>query len=187
MTVLEAITIIENEKPQCGEKLTFTEEEKCEAFDMCIDALKRNEKREPYLESDGEADGYPVYDLYECPNCGEAYNFEDEHHAYCPECGQALDWSFEEKSSAVEFVSYDGKYPNLCSGTLVLKINGETVKFPPYCLCSGGSIYDAGNDYIATEGDWVVTCFPRGYQKYADEINKCVNENVEHGCCGGCI
>lgn len=25
----------------------------------------------------------------------------------------------------IEFVSYDGKYPNLCSGQLVLKINGQ--------------------------------------------------------------
>ena len=27
----------------------------------------------------------------------------------------------------VEFVSYSGAYPNLCSGELVLKINGEPV------------------------------------------------------------
>ena len=27
----------------------------------------------------------------------------------------------------VEFVSYSGRYPNLCSGTLVLRIDGKTV------------------------------------------------------------
>lgn len=30
----------------------------------------------------------------------------------------------------VEFVSYDGAYPNLCSGQLVLKINGQAREFP---------------------------------------------------------
>lgn len=36
----------------------------------------------------------------------------------------------------VEFVSYDGDFPNLCSGTLVLRIDGEKVTFPKYCMCS---------------------------------------------------
>lgn len=30
----------------------------------------------------------------------------------------------------VEFVSYDGEYPNLCSGTLMLSIDGEPWNFP---------------------------------------------------------
>ena len=29
----------------------------------------------------------------------------------------------------VEFVSYDGAYPNLCAGQLVLKINGQVREF----------------------------------------------------------
>lgn len=40
----------------------------------------------------------------------------------------------------VKFVSYDGKYPNLCSGTLVLEVDGEKREIP-YALCSGGSAY----------------------------------------------
>jgi len=32
-------------------------------------------------------------------------------------------------SNRVEFVSYDGKYPNLCRGILTVKIDGEIVKF----------------------------------------------------------
>lgn len=31
-----------------------------------------------------------------------------------------------ECKNVVEFVSYTGKYPNLCSGVLTLKINGKT-------------------------------------------------------------
>ena len=29
----------------------------------------------------------------------------------------------------IEFISYDGKYPNLCRGVLIVKINGKEVKF----------------------------------------------------------
>lgn len=29
----------------------------------------------------------------------------------------------------VEFVSYTGKYPNLCNGTLTLRIDGKEVRF----------------------------------------------------------
>ena len=41
MTREEAIVILENERPHCGRRITFTEEEKCEAFDMAIEALTR--------------------------------------------------------------------------------------------------------------------------------------------------
>lgn len=34
-----------------------------------------------------------------------------------------------EHSQNVEFVSYTGKFPNLCSGVLTLRIDGENVKF----------------------------------------------------------
>ena len=33
------------------------------------------------------------------------------------------------KDNVVEFVSYTGKYPNLCSGVLTLKINGKIYTF----------------------------------------------------------
>lgn len=44
------------------------------------------------LEFDGYADGYPVYDLWECSECkgehkGEYYTLTD----YCPECGAKMD------------------------------------------------------------------------------------------------
>lgn len=40
MTNDKAIVIIDNEKPHCGRRVTFTEEEKCEAFEMAIEALR---------------------------------------------------------------------------------------------------------------------------------------------------
>lgn len=88
---------------------------------------------------------------------------------------------------AVEFVSYDGKWPNLCSGTLVLKINGEEVEFPKYCMNSGGGVYrDEEGDYYTEKGPWTVN-IPVEYRRYSAEIDDVVNEKVPCGCCGGCI
>jgi hypothetical protein len=42
--------------------------------------------------------------------------------------------------SRLKFVSYDGSYPNLCRGELVLSLDGHNIIFPQYCLESGGSV-----------------------------------------------
>lgn len=62
--------------------------------------------------SDGYADGFPVYDMAECPNCG--YYFEESYDSweepYCPHCGQHLDW-YLKKCEFCEYSSeeYDRK------------------------------------------------------------------------------
>ena len=43
----------------------------------------------PNWDSDGDADGHPVYDAY-CPKCGSEL---DEGDKFCHECGQRIDWS----------------------------------------------------------------------------------------------
>ena len=52
----------------------------------------------PNLISDGDWDGEPVYDTWECPNCGTRFEVEYEQHSYCPDCGQKIKWDgvFEE-------------------------------------------------------------------------------------------
>ena len=42
---------------------------------------------------------------------------------------------------SLEFYSYDGKYPNLCSGELIFLLGGEKIVFPRYCLSSGGGSF----------------------------------------------
>ena len=90
----------------------------------------------------------------------------------------------------VKFISYSGEYPNLCSGDLVLEINGEIVTFEKYSysMCSTGSIKynNEFDDYETSKGPWKVE-LPQEYN-YLDEIvTALVNENVPWGCCGGCI
>src|SRR5699024_9759082 len=45
------------------------------------------------LEYDGYADGCPVYDLWECSECGEEVGGEDvpSTHPWCHSCGARMD------------------------------------------------------------------------------------------------
>lgn len=85
----------------------------------------------------------------------------------------------------VEFVSYDGAFPNRCSGTLVIKVNGVEYVLQN-CLDSGGHISITEDDEIVEHGEWRV-CVPEELSRYQKQIAKCVNENVPWGCCGGCL
>ena len=51
----------------------------------------------------------------------------------------------------IEFVSYNGKYPNLCSGVLTLRVDGQIRQFN-WCLISGG--YCNVIEDLCTIGEW---------------------------------
>ena len=66
----------------------------------------------------------------------------------------------------VEFVSYSGKYPCLCMGTLVLKIDGETRELRN-CMVSGGSVsFDNDWNPNISIGNWSVSDLPTDLKKY---------------------
>lgn len=101
-----------------------------------------------------------------------------------------------ENPSHVKFISYSGEYPNLCSGILILEIDGKQYKFAPYhdnitifpkFWSSGGCFSE--NFLNVEKGEWEIDYMeiPEQFRKYANEIDKVFNENVEYGCCGGCI
>ena len=86
----------------------------------------------------------------------------------------------------VKFISYDGEYPNLCSGTLVLEVDGKKHELS-HALCSGGSVrFDENWNANVTYGSWSVD-LPEDLEPYRQEIEELVNSEVEQGCCGGCI
>jgi len=98
---------------------------------------------------------------------------------------------WKSKERHIEFVSYDGEYPNLCRGTLTLKINDQMVTFGSAESNFGRFWYSSGgitSDYTAYSGEWEIheELLPKQFRKYAAEIDN-FNENVEFGCCGGCI
>lgn len=98
------------------------------------------------------------------------------------------------ENNNVKFISYTGKWPNLCSGVLTLEVNGKIYKFgysQEYrdFWASGGSCgFKGGKSYI-NYGEWEINVddLPEELRKYAPEIDKVFNENVESGCCGGCL
>lgn len=64
------------------------------------------------IEYDGYADGYPVYDLWECSECGEEVRGEDvpETHPWCHGCGAEMDGN----QMKIGLIDVDGhSWPNL--------------------------------------------------------------------------
>lgn len=90
----------EENYPTCTECEHYdSEKHYCPRFCQVMkDTAKEiKEQRNPKLviyESDGDADGFPVYDMARCPSC-DALMMDDEANwgeRYCMKCGQALKW-----------------------------------------------------------------------------------------------
>ena len=87
----------------------------------------------------------------------------------------------------IEFISYTGRYPNLCSGILTIKIDGKEYQMKKVLYSGGTCGFDNEQNAIVTTALWEVHDLPKELEVYHDEIERLVNDNVEHGCCGGCI
>lgn len=87
----------------------------------------------------------------------------------------------------VKFVSYDGAYPNLCRGELVLEINGKIERFNNVLSSGGGVWFDDQWCEHVESGEWSIIRLPEEFKHLTEVITQLVNENVEEGCCGGCV
>ena len=86
-------------------------------------------------------------------------------------------------------IKYDGKYPNLCSGQLIVIIDGTEWVFPEYCLSSGGGVW-FDNDWLehVDSGCWSIVNWPENFPEDKKEaVVDAVNDQIEQGCCGGCV
>lgn len=91
----------------------------------------------------------------------------------------------EIKMKEIRFISYDGRYPNLCRGTLLMEVDGF-VRWE-FTLHSGGqAFFDSDWNEIVTVGRWTVDV-PADLEPYRAEIERLVNAHVPQGCCGGCV
>lgn len=86
-------------------------------------------------------------------------------------------------------INYNGAYPNLCRGELIVTIGGKDWKFPDYCLESGGSVsFDEDWQEHVSEGAWNITGWPEDFpEDMKQKVVDAVNSQVEYGCCGGCV
>ena len=86
-------------------------------------------------------------------------------------------------------VEYDGDYPNLCSGQLVVTIEGTVWDFGRHCLSTGGGVaFDEDWNESVWSGPWTIHHFPEGFpEDLKQETEYYVNAQIDHGCCGGCV
>ena len=84
----------------------------------------------------------------------------------------------------VRFIDYVGAYPNLCRGESKLWIDGVYITLPKGYLESGGDVDLCDGNIVKASRK---VNLPTFLEPYREEIARCVNNNVEFGCCGGCI
>ena len=70
----------------------LAEYEKIGTVDECREAMEKQRAKKPNIWGDGVGDdGETIYDMYDCPNCGESYEIDYDNYKHCPKCGQAID------------------------------------------------------------------------------------------------
>lgn len=75
-----------------------------------------------------------------------------------------------------------GSSYSLCSTKVFATINNKEYEIS---LHSGGYV-SWGDEDIVEEGPWDIY-IPAEIKEYEETIKRWVNENIEWGCCGGCI
>lgn len=86
-------------------------------------------------------------------------------------------------------IEYDGSFPNLCSGKLVVIVDGIRWEFPSYCLSSGGNVwFDDDWSENVEEGAWSIIEWPENFPNdIKTAVLEAVNQDIQFGCCGGCV
>lgn len=83
-------------------------------------------------------------------------------------------------------VTYDGEYPNACTGTLTIIVDGEIIYSKKHCCTSTGNCYFTEDwDDVIEDGtlEW------NDKDSFSKEIVNAVYEELSkiNVCCGGCL
>lgn len=91
----------------------------------------------------------------------------------------------------MKFISYDGDWPNLCRGTLVVEKDGNQYSIYGALISGGWCGFDPDGEDQVEEGPWIIDPdeLPNELKNDNDiaELEELANTNVPHGCCGGCL
>lgn len=91
----------------------------------------------------------------------------------------------------MKFISYDGDWPNLCRGTLVVEKDGNQYSIYRALISGGWCGFDPDGEDQVEEGPWIIDPdeLPNELKNDNDiaELEELANTNVPHGCCGGCL
>lgn len=81
-------------------------------------------------------------------------------------------------------LNFNGSYPNLCSGSFIMILNNTVYNFESHSLSSGGGLDE---EYNPREGLWSVNTWPANFPKeLKSKAIELINQEIPHGCCGGC-
>lgn len=104
----EAIKVLDDMKVKIRiPNAAKTQNKRNEAIDMAKKALaipSAEPKRVLYI-GDGYYNGEMVYDMAECPSCGEKYEDDEpawKYAKFCMKCGQAISWEMEWEAEGEE-------------------------------------------------------------------------------------
>ena len=87
-------------------------------------------------------------------------------------------------------VSYDGAYPNMCSGTLKVIVDGVTVYEDKYCCRSTGGVWIGEGESGVNDGELLFDDKDAMNKPwYTEEVAEAIRWELSKFpvCCGGCI
>lgn len=85
-------------------------------------------------------------------------------------------------------ITYNGSYPNLCRGDLIVTIGDKVYDFS-YGLVSGGAVrFTPEWEEIVTTGPWELDIWPEDFpEDLKEDVLSEINSQIPWGCCGGCV